>query len=90
MLLLFFIRNVAAEKGVTHQQIAEATGFKRANVSRMLAAKYKPNLDNFLALCRAVGLNLFIEDKEGDSVINAAFEKAMLEIGRRKRDGQEN
>jgi len=52
------LSDIAIEKGITHEMIAEYTGFMRNNISRMLAGKYPPSLDNFLMLCDAIGINL--------------------------------
>ena len=57
------LSDIAIEKGITHEMIAEKTGFMRNNISRMLAGKYPPSLDNFLMLCDAIDINLSELDK---------------------------
>lgn len=52
------LSDIAIEKGITIEMIAEQTGFMRNNVSRMFAGKYPPSLDNFLMLCEAVDIKL--------------------------------
>ena len=52
------LSDIAIEKGITLEMIAERTGFMRNNISRMLAGKYPPSLDNFLMLCDAIEVKL--------------------------------
>lgn len=82
-LLVLLIKKIAEEKGITQQQIADETGFLQSNVSRFFALKYKPTLDTFLQVAKAVKVNFFIEDQEGKSSLNVAFERAMETLGRR-------
>lgn len=74
-MLCQYLKEVAAERGITHEMIAERTGFQRANVSRMLAGKYSPTLDNFLTLCQAIGVYVFIIDKTDDSPLAETMRK---------------
>jgi len=55
------LADAAKKKGITQKVIAERTGFKQNNVSRMFHGKYSPSLDNFLRLCEAVGERAVIE-----------------------------
>lgn len=48
----------ASNQGITHQAIADATGLQQPHVNRMLMGKYVLRLDNFLKLCKAVGLKI--------------------------------
>lgn len=57
-ILLQKLADIAKQRNITHDVIAERTGFMRNNVSRMLAGKYPPSLDNFLMLCDAIGVEL--------------------------------
>lgn len=82
-MLCQFLREEAAAKGITHQMIADATGFSQPNVSRMLSAHYAPSLDNFLKLADAIGVNFFMESKDSTTENNQAFEQAMKQLGRR-------
>ncbi len=81
--LVLVIKQIAKDKGITNAVIAEKTGFQQSNVNRMLNAKYPPKLDNFITLCQTVGITLFFEDKEGNTDLNLAMEKAINELGRR-------
>jgi len=83
MLLVLILREIAIDKGITHLEIAEKTGLKRSNVTRIFSIKYCPSLDIFLKIARAIGSNFFIEDNDSKSELNVLFEKAMLELGRR-------
>ncbi|HAN78652.1 MAG TPA: hypothetical protein DCQ31_13260 [Bacteroidales bacterium] len=65
-MLLKYIADTAAEKGITQEQIAEFTGLKQSNVSRMLAGRYSPSLRNFLKIAQAVNCFIFIADKDSD------------------------
>ena len=62
--LCSYLHRVATSRNITHAQIANKTGHLQQNVSRMLAAKNSPSLDNFLKLCDAVGVHVFVIDKE--------------------------
>lgn len=82
-MLCQFLREEAAAKGITNQQIADATGFSQPNVNRMLNAHYAPSLDNFLKFAEAIGVNFFMESKDSPTINNQAFEKAMKQLGKR-------
>lgn len=82
-LILLLLKDIARQKGITHREIAEATGMTQPNISRTLNGRYPPNLKNLLAVARAIGVNLFFEDRSGTSDLNRAFEAAMSELGRR-------
>lgn len=82
-ILLALLREIALQKGLTHQEIADRTGWTSANVSRMLTAKYAPTLPNFLKLAHAIGINFFFEDKDNTAELGVALEKAMDYLGRR-------
>jgi len=82
-LLVSLLSELAKQKGISHQAIADASGLKRSNVSRVFSLNYAPNLTTFLSIARAVGVNFYFEDKASDSDLNAAFERAMESLGRR-------
>jgi transcriptional regulator with XRE-family HTH domain len=63
-LLCKYLGDLAKEKNLTTQKIAEITGFKQQNVSRMLLGHYAPTLDNFIMLCDAIQTYIFIIDKD--------------------------
>lgn len=65
-MLLDYIRERIIEQGITHKMIADKNGWQESNVSRMLAAKYPPTLDNLLMLCEAANCFIFIIDKNAD------------------------
>ena len=65
-MLMEYLHKTAVEKKITQEEIAEKTGFSRANVSRMLAGRYAPSLDNFMKLAEAVNVYFFIIDKDED------------------------
>jgi len=80
---VLMLKNVAQAKGITHQDIADRTGLLRSNVSRLFSLKYCPSLKIFISISIAIGMNWFLEDKEGTTELNVEFEKAMSELGRR-------
>lgn len=82
-LFVLLLKFIAEEKGITHQQIADETGFHRPNIVRVFSLKYKPNLDMFIRIAKAVGVNFFFEDLDSNTDLNLAFEKAMDELYRR-------
>jgi transcriptional regulator with XRE-family HTH domain len=81
--LVLFLKNLAREKGITQQQIAENTGLKQSNVNRIFSLRYCPSLKIFLSIAQVIEVNFFFEDKDGNSDLSATFEKAMDELGRR-------
>lgn len=64
-IIMGLIAKVLEKKGMTHQQIADRTGFERNNVGRMLSGKYSPSLANFLKFCDAAKIEIIIKDSEG-------------------------
>ncbi|MGK3946031.1 helix-turn-helix transcriptional regulator, partial [Streptomyces caeruleatus] len=77
MLLVLLLKEIADKKGITQGQIAEQTGLIQSNVSRFFSLKYKPTLDTFLQVAKAVKVNFFFEDQEDITDLNQCFEKAM-------------
>ena len=82
-LLVFLLDEIRQQKGLTQQEVADASGLIRSNVSRFFSAKYPPTLPIFLAVAKAVGVNFFFEDKEDKTDLTIAFENAMESMGRR-------
>ena len=62
--LLARLKQLAKDKGITNDMIAEATGFKQGNVNRILNAKYSPRLANLFAIAEAIGVDIVIEERE--------------------------
>lgn len=83
MLLVLLLKEIAEEKGITQNQIAEQTGLIQSAVSRFFSLKFKPTLDTFLQVSKAIKVNLFFEDQESKTDLNKCFEKAMEQLGRR-------
>lgn len=83
MLLVLLLKEIADKKGITQGQIAEQTGLIQSNISRFFSLKYKPTLDTFLQVAKALKVNFFFEDKEDKTDLNQCFEKAMEQLGRR-------
>ena len=83
MLLVLLLKQIAENKGITQNEIAESTGLIQSNVSRFFSLKYKPTLDAFLQIAKAIKVNFFVEDQEDKSDLNVCFEKAIEQLGRR-------
>jgi len=83
MLLVLLLKEIADKKGITQGQIAEQTGLIQSNISRFFSLKYKPTLDTFLQVAKAIKVNFFFEDQEDKTDFNQCFEKAMEQLGRR-------
>lgn len=81
-LLVFLLDEIRKEKGLTMQDVADASGYLQSNVARFFSAKYRPGLDVFLSVAKAIGVNFFFEDKEGITDLNTAFQSAMERMGR--------
>lgn len=82
-LLVLILKNIAEEKGITQQQIADETGLHQSSVARFFQAKFKPGLDVFLEIAKAIKVNFFFEDKESKTDLSIMFERAMEQLGRR-------
>lgn len=82
-LFVLLLKEIADQKNITQQEIADKSGLLQSNVSRFFSLKYKPTLDTFLQVAKAIKVNFFFEDQEDKSDLNKAFEKAMTELGRR-------
>lgn len=65
-MILNYLREQMEAKNITHQQVADYWGWKRETVSRMLAGRFSPGLDQVLMLCEAVNAYIFVMDKEAN------------------------
>ena len=83
MLLVLLLKEIAEEKGITQNEIAEQTGMIQSAVSRFFSLKFKPTLDTFLQVSKAIKVNFFFEDQESKTDLNKCFENAMEQLGRR-------
>lgn len=83
MLLVLLLKEIAENKGITQQEIADKSGLIQSNVSRFFSLKYKPNLDTFLQVAKAIKVNFFFEDQENKTDLSIMFERAMTQLGRR-------
>lgn len=82
-LLVLLLKEIAQDKNLTQETIAELSGLQRSNVSRFFSLKYKPTLDTFLQVAKAIKVNFFFEDQESKTDLNQAMERAMETLGRR-------
>lgn len=82
-LLVLLLKEIAKEKGISQEIIAERSGLLQSNVSRVFSLLYVPRLDTFLKIANAIGINFFLEDKESTTDLSVLFERAMTELGRR-------
>ena len=73
--LVLLLKNIAAEKGITREQISDKTGMKASSISRIFSLRYRVTLANYVSIAQAIGVNLFIDDKDSKSVEDA--EEAM-------------
>ena len=81
--LVLLLKEIADSKGNTQLEISEQTGMLQSAISRFFSLKFKPTLDTFLQIAKALKVNFFFEDQENKTDLNLAFEKAMMELGRR-------
>lgn len=82
-LMVLTLKEIASDKKITHEMIAERAGMARDNVTRFFSAKHKPNLDMFLTIAKTIGVYFYFEDKDGTSDLTRSFDRAMTELGRR-------
>ena len=82
--LVLILKGIAAKKGISHYTIAEKTGMHQSSVNRFFNLHYKPRLDLFLDIAKAIGVNFFFEDQDNTDIdYNRLMEEAMAELGRR-------
>src|SRR5690349_71767 len=67
------LRAEAARKRIGQTAIAEATGISQSQVSKYLAGKSSPNVDELEALCRAVGRRYLDVIAEAEREVVAAM-----------------
>jgi DNA-binding phage protein len=59
--LLLKLKEIAKEKGITQEVIAEKTGHKQSHISRMFSLEHSPRLDILLAVADVLGVELVIK-----------------------------
>lgn len=82
-LLVLLLKEIADSKGISQNQISEIAQIEQSTVSRMFGLKFKPTIETFLQVAKAINVNFFFEDKDGRADMNIVFEKAMTALGRR-------
>lgn len=63
-LLVLLLKEIAENKGIKQEEIAQQTGMLQSAVSRFFSLKFKPTLDTFLQIAKAIKVNFFFEDQE--------------------------
>lgn len=64
-ILIEFVKQAAADRGMTQTEIARITGLKQSNIARVLSGKYSPTLDTFLKIAGALNLHIDISTRIG-------------------------
>ena len=82
-LLVLLLKEIADQKNITQNDISDLAGMQQSAVSRLFLLKYKPTLETFLKVAKAIKVNFFFEDQENKTDLNSCFENAMEELGRR-------
>ena len=77
------MKNIDTAFRYVRGQCAEQTGMIQSAVSRFFSLKFKPTIDTFLQVSKAIKVNFFFEDQESKTDLNKCFEKAMEQLGRR-------
>lgn len=78
-ILVLLLQQIAEQKGLKQQQIAEKAQMHQSHISRFFALKYAPNMDTFLKVSKAIKVNFFFEDQDSNTDLNLAMEQ----LGRR-------
>jgi DNA-binding phage protein len=81
--LVLILKNIADQKNISHQYIADQADVQRTTVTRMFNLKYCPSLELFIRVAQALKVNFFFQDLEDTSDLNTAFNQAMDQLGRR-------
>lgn len=61
--LVEFLRQYAADNGVTQDELAHRTGLHPSNINRLLSGRYSPSIDIFLRITDALRLRVDLVDK---------------------------
>lgn len=81
--LVLLLKEIAKEKKITREDIAEKTGMKASSISRIFSLRYRVTLANFISIAQAVGVNFYFEDQDSKTDLNQMMERAMEQLGRR-------
>ena len=82
-LLVLLLQEISSQRGLTQADLAQLTGLKQSNISRLFSLKFSPNLKTYMVLVKALELNIFFEPLDADDDLSRAFENAMEQLGRR-------
>lgn len=74
-LLVLLLKEIATEKSITQEMIAQNTGLIQSNISRIFALKYRPTLDTYMKLADALQVTIKVEDNEGIIDISECFNR---------------
>lgn len=55
------MRNARKKSSLTQQELADLTGTKKSNISRMESGNYNPSLDFLVKVCEGMGRSLTIK-----------------------------
>ena len=77
------IKLLLDEKGITNYAVAKKLAISKSTVANWFEGTTVPSLDNFLRLAKLAEVNFFFSSKEDGAPLNALFNKAMEQIGRR-------
>lgn len=83
--LVTMLKVYAKEQGITQQEISDKTGLIRSNVSRLFSLRYKPNLDVFLRIAAALGIEFYLDDILGRMDMDKLYGKCYNEIYSKKK-----
>jgi DNA-binding phage protein len=83
-LLVLLLKGIAEKKGISHYKIAEQTGMHQSSVNRFFNLHYKPRLDLFLDIAKAIGVVIYFKDRDDTKTdYTRLMEEAMTKLGRR-------
>lgn len=60
-LFVLLLKEIAKEKGITQQEIAEKTGLHQSNIARVFSVKFIPSFKNFIAIAKAIGIEIILK-----------------------------
>jgi len=80
---VLILKNTAEQKDISNYEIAKQTGYSESTIHRVFKLEFCPKLQIFIDIMRVLELNVFFETRDSQIKLNAAFEKAMDQMGRR-------
>lgn len=65
-LFVLTLKEAANKKEISQQKLSDLTGIKRTSINRFFSLKHSPNINTFLKISEALGVDFIFQDEEID------------------------